>query len=542
MIYFNFMPLKRAVIMPCDFTQAQLLAPVHDQLGARLPGLLSFFLRKNWSGILQSPPDCDLLSRQCVFCAQSIEPNEMLSHHVLHHAFDKHYGHQFIEMWNKQHLTHAHCVCHTMQSLSDPATSCQLLKHNCPVVTQLAALCSAIVVRDIDGRIGSDERPGLLVPAAGDNGSPRTNAADQQGKYKRQRTQSGREETADRLLSSSAQPAPTHPLAENDEPPHQARGSAPKHRQAGLLHFFTTPGDAGIQPTLLQETNKWTQEMQNSNPPSTPLRLILIRAIFETLLERVQKISNMDRNSPAWSQTVSAQVALAILDMEPRQEQAGEINQTKGLSMKTLMETLQENRELLCAPSSVLRMQALKPPRGGGAIPLEASDWSARVQQCMALAPDDVPPSQCQEIQPGNDDSSEPDCRAQEPSCSEGERERQRQTIILTEPSMSFDRSAAREALCRILLRNPGDWRYLNATLTGLLWMLLRGPDEATHAELWGPHALNWKAVLTACAQAQEISLYALQAIAPLLRFWGEQPNQPCCAAEWGQFPLLSHS
>ena len=306
--------------------------------------------------------------------------------------------------------------------------------------------------------------------------------------------------------------------------------------------FFTTPGDAGIQPTLLQETNKWTQEMQNSNPPSTPLRLILIRAIFETLLERVQKISNMDRNSPAWSQTVSAQVALAILDMEPRQEQAGEINQTKGLSMKTLMETLQENRELLCAPSSVLRMQALKPPRGGGAIPLEASDWSARVQQCMALAPDDVPPSQCQEIQPGNDDSSEPDCRAQEPSCSEGERERQRQTIILTEPSMSFDRSAAREALCRILLRNPGDWRYLNATLTGLLWMLLRGPDEATPAELWGPHALNWKAVLTACAQAQEISLYALQAIAPLLRFWGEQPNQPCCAAEWGQFPLLSHS
>ena len=94
---------------------------------------------------------------------------------------------------------------------------------------------------------------------------------------------------------------------------------------------------------------------------------------------------------------------------------------------------------------------------------------------------------------------------------------------------MTFDRSAAREALCRIRLRNPGDWCYLNATLTGLLWMLLNGPADATPAE--------------------EISLYALPAIEPLLRYWGEQPNQPCCAAEflmrvleWGQFPLLSHS
>ena len=115
---------------------------------------------------------------------------------------------------------------------------------------------------------------------------------------------------------------------------------------------------------------------------------------------------------------------------------------------------------------------------------------------------------------------------------------------------MHSDLGAAKEALSRIRLRNPGDWCYLNANLTGLLWMLLHGPEkETTPAELWEPHALIWKAILTACAQAQELSLFALPALQPLLHSWGEQPNQPSCAAEflmrvleWGQFPLLDHT
>ena len=36
----------------------------------------------------------------------------------------------------------------------------------------------------------------------------------------------------------------------------EARGSASKHQQTGLLHFFTSPGEAGIQPTLLSTTTK----------------------------------------------------------------------------------------------------------------------------------------------------------------------------------------------------------------------------------------------------------------------------------------------
>ena len=154
MIYYNFMPLKRAVIMPCDFTQAQLLAPVHDQLGTLLPGLLRFFLNKNWSGILQSSPECDLLSRQCLFCAQQIEPREMLSHHVLHHAFDKHYGHHFVEMWNKQHLTQTAfvtpcslCRIQLPKLSTDTTTSFQLLKHNCPESSGHSADCPVLCPR-----------------------------------------------------------------------------------------------------------------------------------------------------------------------------------------------------------------------------------------------------------------------------------------------------------------------------------------------------------------------------------------------------------
>ena len=139
--------------------------------------------------------------------------------------------------------------------------------------------------------------------------------------------------------------------------------------------FSTTPGEAGIQPILLKETATWTQAMQSTTPPKEPLRLILVRTIFDTLIERVQKIANMDTNSAAWQQTISTQVILPdgswpFLSWNHAKSKL-EINQTKKSlpAMKTLMELLQEIRELLCQQSSVLRVQALKPPAGGGTIP-----------------------------------------------------------------------------------------------------------------------------------------------------------------------------
>ena len=111
--------------------------------------------------------------------------------------------------------------------------------------------------------------------------------------------------------------------------------------------------------------------MQNSNPPSTPLRLILTRTISRHSagegaedLQRGPQLTSLESDGEHSGHPGGRR--LAILDLESWQGQAGDQSDQERFVNE---ETLQETRELLCAPSSVLRMQALKPPQGGDAIP-----------------------------------------------------------------------------------------------------------------------------------------------------------------------------
>ena len=102
--------------------------------------------------------------------------------------------------------------------------------------------------------------------------------------------------------------------------------------------------------------------------------MLLVQAIFDTLIERVTKISNLDQASQAWQQTLNTQVIMpdgtwpyliwnhTTSKLEVNQKQ-------RGLSMTTLMDLLTSKREHLRRPLSIQRTQALRPPVSGGTVP-----------------------------------------------------------------------------------------------------------------------------------------------------------------------------
>ena len=306
--------------------------------------------------------------------------------------------------------------------------------------------------------------------------------------------------------------------------------------------------------------------MQSTTPPKEPLRLILVRTIFDTLIERVQKIANMDTKSAAWQQTVSTQVILPdgswpFLSWNHAQSKLEVDQSKKSVPVKTLMELLQEIRELLCQESSILRTQALKPPTGGGTIAwrmqigLERDDalrsaLQTHILQRVATPTDDDAAAQCEEDPHRHDHSAAAELEGHGSTKHQGEGQGQAQTLFLMDPNLTMDMEAARTGLLQSCMANPAAWCYLNATITGLLWPLLADPpEEAQLSEIWGPQAKAWFLVLEACTSAKPVSLFDLVALQPLMQHWDTQPHQQCCAAEfllrvleWSQLPLLDHS
>ena len=139
-----------------------------------VPGLLPLISNTDWNAILTTKPECAILSTQCVLRIQHEEPDDMLDHHIQEHDFLAKYGSLFTDLWCKAHLTQTTfvtpcdlCQVQKPKLSADTSQHFQLLKHNRPVIVQLASISSHIVEADLDGRIGGHGRPRLLIPAPG---------------------------------------------------------------------------------------------------------------------------------------------------------------------------------------------------------------------------------------------------------------------------------------------------------------------------------------------------------------------------------------
>ena len=193
--------------------------------------------------------------------------------------------------------------------------------------------------------------------------------------------------------------------------------------------------------------------------------------------------------------------------------------------------------------------------------PVEDADWLERddslrsalqthLLQHVATTSDDDAAAQCKENQHSHNHSATAELERHGSTSLQGEGQGQAQTLFLMEFSLTFDKEAARQKLLLSRMANPAAWCYLNATITGLLWLLLADPpEEAQLSEIWGPQAKAWFLVLGACNSDKPVSLFDLVALQPLMQYWDTQPHQQCCAAEfllrvleWSQLPLLDHS
>ena len=249
-----------------------------------------------------------------------------------------------------------------------------------------------------------------------------------------------------------------------------------------------------------------------------------------------------------------------MLDVEPQHEQAGSeseatwaVNEepygTPDSHPGTPVSSTDHHEDAGTPPSSQRRHH-----------PMEDADWTpgdralrsalqASIQQRMATPPNDHATAQCQEAQQCQHSAGEAQGHLEGQTPQEGQAQREREAIALP-PGRRLNLTAARRALCEVRLDNPSCWCYLNATLTGLLWMLMSNPPlEATVEEVWGCQAHTWHAVLRQMDSPSLVALFALPELNQLMQLWDASPHTQCCAAEfllrvleWCQLPLLDHA
>ena len=136
------------------------------------------------------------------------------------------------------------------------------------MMTQLAAISSALVVADINGRIGAHGRPGLLLPAPRNDGPIGSSPPEQQSDPKRPRTTGWRETTSHRGNDRARQDRqrPTHASSNDATSASEARGSAPKHCQQDCLIFSPLPEKQGY-------SHSFSRRRPHGHKPCSPLHL-----------------------------------------------------------------------------------------------------------------------------------------------------------------------------------------------------------------------------------------------------------------------------
>lgn len=190
-----------------------------------------------------------------------------------------------------------------------------------------------------------------------------------------------------------------------------------------------------------------------------------------------------------------------------------------------------------------------------GDDPMEDADWAAgddslrsalqdHILQYVATPADDDAAAQRQAHAPGNGHPASPAFDIQYSTSAQGQG--QDQTLSLLPDTLSLDLPATRAGLLQARLEHPDAWCYLNATLTGLMWLLISDPpEEAQLHEICGIQAKAWIQILANCASDQPVTIFDHEALRPLIQSWDVQPHQQCCAAallEWSQLPLLNHT
>ena len=202
MIYYNFMPLPRAMIMPCLIQMNSLKRLVHPSTSSWHHELLSSLAQHDWHSVLKQQATHEALRHQCLLCAEHFTPEDIFQHYEQSHGYLDTYGPLFAGMWMKFHLAHTAFVtpCTLCEAEypklddHDVHASFRLLKHQCPIIVQLAQLCSAIVVDCINGRHGHAGLNGPVHPTSGHHGSIGAHAAAHEA-CKRKRPPGGEETT-----------------------------------------------------------------------------------------------------------------------------------------------------------------------------------------------------------------------------------------------------------------------------------------------------------------------------------------------------------